>query len=81
MQIENCHNKKFIIIAVPWREELKATNLIREIDFDAVKELCSIMEHLLLTVIALDRKDANLITAKGAVNFLLKKLYELAFRT
>ena len=54
--------------------ELNATNLIIGLNLDLIKGLCSILKPLELTVLALSRKDANLITAKGAINFLLKKL-------
>jgi len=58
-------------------KELNATHLIQGINFEIVEKLCSIMEPILLTVHALSRKDANLITAKGAINFLLKKLDDI----
>lgn len=58
-------------------KELNACNLIRGIDFEVLRQLCAIIEPLLLTVLALGRKDANLITAKGAINFLLKKLNDI----
>jgi len=55
-------------------EELNASHLFLGIDFEVVEDLCNIMKPLVLTVLALSRKDANLITAKGAIQFLFNKL-------
>ena len=67
---------KFLMVQKPIEEalkELNASHLFLGIDVNVLKDLCSILKPIELTALALGRKDANLITAKSAIQFLFSK--------
>lgn len=56
--------------------ELNALHLVSGIDFEKMSRLMNVIKPLTLAVETLGRQDANLLTAKGAMNFLYKKIDE-----
>lgn len=71
--------EKLIKVRVPIQNtlvEINALYLLSGIDFNKLSNLMNVIKPLTLAVETLGRQDANLLMAKGAINFLYKKLDE-----
>lgn len=55
-------------------KELDRSDLFTEINFSGLENLMNVLKPIKLTVEALSRSDATIITAEGAISFLFKKL-------
>jgi len=71
--------EKLLRVRIPIQNtliELNALHLVSGIDFEKLSSLMNAIKPLTLAVETLGRQNANLLTAKGAMNFLYKKLDE-----
>ncbi|KAG5682939.1 hypothetical protein PVAND_012257 [Polypedilum vanderplanki] len=57
--------------------ELNSLPIINELDFEALEILEKAMDPIRVTVLALSRQDATLMTADKALNFMISKLEQL----
>ncbi|KAG5682601.1 hypothetical protein PVAND_011944 [Polypedilum vanderplanki] len=57
--------------------ELNSLPIINELDFEALEILEKAMDPIRVTVLALSRQDATLLTADKALNFMISKLEQL----
>lgn len=72
--------ERFLKLQGPIRKsliDLKSTIVFSELEFTQIENLVRALETVKLTVDALCRRDANLLTAEAALKFMIKKLRNL----